>query len=91
VTLVKEGSLTVVLLAMEAGNNLAGHAAAGPTNVLVLRGIVRATLGDEEFVLRQHEMIAFGPNVRHDVRDEEDSTLLISVVMEIHEAARPTH
>ncbi len=91
VTLVKEGGLTVVLLAMEAGNTLAEHAAVGPTTVLVLRGILHVNLGDEAFVLRQHEMIAFAPNVRHDVRAEEDSTLLISVVMEIHGDERPTH
>ena len=81
VTLVKEGALRVVMVAMKPGNRLGEHAAVGPTTVLVLNGRVKFTMANEELVLLQHQLVAFGPNVRHDALAEEDSTLLITVVM----------
>ena len=81
VTLVKEEGLRVVLVVLGVGGRLDEHLVAGPTTVLLLKGRVRLTAGGKAVLLLPHQMVALGANVRHDAVAEEDSTLLISVVM----------
>ena len=82
VTLSKQPPLTLVLLAMEAGNALVEHATAGATSILVIRGDVHVLVGgNEEVRLLDHQLLVLADGVRHDVRAETESLLLITVAM----------
>ncbi|MCZ2111277.1 MAG: cupin domain-containing protein [Dehalococcoidia bacterium] len=88
ITLTKQPPLTVVLMAMEAGNHVAEHSTAGSTTVLVVSGEVRVMVnGTEEIILRDRQLAVIGPNVRHDLHADRESLLLITVAL-TEEAAK---
>lgn len=81
-TLVKEGSLNVVLTAIRKGGTLGEHEAPGPATVLVVEGRVRMHVGDRIVEMGAGEMVAFDAHVRHDVVALEDSAILITIVFD---------
>ncbi len=78
-SIAREGSVSVVMMAMEAGDALKEHSAPGAVVVQLLRGHAILTAGGKSFDLRPAEMIVMRPGVRHDVRAEEQSVLLLTV------------
>lgn len=78
-TLAKDGPMSVVLLVMDKGNEVAEHAVAGPTSVHLLSG--RATLKVSGTAVHMTEgmVVVFPPNATHSVRAHERSALLITV------------
>ena len=82
VTLSKQAPLSIVLMAMEAGNHVAEHATAGTTTILAVSGEVRVLVGGkEEVILRDRQLAVIGPGVRHDLRADRESLLLITVAL----------
>jgi quercetin dioxygenase-like cupin family protein len=78
-TLVKHGGLSVVLTAIRAGGDLAEHQAAGPVTAHVLGGRARVQAAGVEQTLVEGDVIAFGPGVRHSLRADEDTLVLLTI------------
>ncbi|MCL4509127.1 MAG: cupin domain-containing protein [Chloroflexi bacterium] len=79
VTLVKEPSLTIVLMTLQSGITIHRHRAAGELAVYVLHGRVRMRVGDVERELTGGELLTIEPEVDHDVHAVQDSALLLTI------------
>lgn len=77
--LAREGGLSVLLMAMEAGDELDEHAAAGAAAIQVLRGSIMVTSGETALALREGEMAMYQPGVRHGVRADQRAVILLTV------------
>lgn len=78
-SLAREAGVSVIMMAMEAGDNLKEHAADGVVAVQLLRGRVSLSASDETFELERGRMLLFQPGVRHDVLAHEQSVILLTV------------
>jgi NADH:ubiquinone oxidoreductase subunit F (NADH-binding)/quercetin dioxygenase-like cupin family protein len=78
-TLVKEGSLRVVLTLMKAGAVLKKHKAEGTVTIQVLHGRIRVNVDDNTVELEQSQMMSLTPGVRHSVEALEKTALVISI------------
>jgi quercetin dioxygenase-like cupin family protein len=91
-TLVKEGALRLTLTVLaegaDAGTHLtvlaegadAGtHRAAAPMTLQLLEGRLRYRVGDDEFTIREGELLFFGPGHAKDIRALEDTALLLTI------------
>jgi quercetin dioxygenase-like cupin family protein len=79
VTLAREAGVSLVMMAMEAGDAINEHSAPGVVTVHVLRGQAAVTAGDEEAELRSGELVMLQPGVRHDVRAAEQAVVLLTI------------
>lgn len=81
-TLVKEGPLRAVLLALRAGGRLAEHQAPGAVSLHGLRGRVTVTVtgADERVPLDEGGLLVLPPGLKHGVAADEDSAVLITIV-----------
>jgi quercetin dioxygenase-like cupin family protein len=66
-------------MAMEAGDAIAEHSAKGAVTVHLLRGHAVLTAGDESFELRPGRLVLLQPEVRHDIRAEVQSVVMLTV------------
>lgn len=78
-TLVKEPTLRIVLTAMKSGARLVQHRAAGPVSVHTVAGHLRLHLPDGSADLPAGHLLAFEPEVPHDVEALEESAFLLTV------------
>lgn len=81
ITLAKEDGLSVVMVAMKKGDSLGEHSAAGPMTIAVHQGRIRLRVRQEEMTLDENQLVVFGAGAPHDARAEEDSVLLVTVVL----------
>jgi quercetin dioxygenase-like cupin family protein len=77
--LAREGGVSVVLMAMESGDVIREHKTTGSTTVQAVRGHVTLTSGGKPIDLRPGELVLFQPNIRHDLRAEEQSVVLLTI------------
>lgn len=80
ITLVKDGPLRVVLIAMKAGAAMDEHATPGPATVQVLEGRIRIAAEGDECTCERGAMVVFEAGVAHTVAAETDGVLLLTVV-----------
>jgi quercetin dioxygenase-like cupin family protein len=66
-------------MAMEGGDVVQEHSAEGAVTVSLWRGHVTLTAAGETVEMREGQMVMFAPGIRHDVRAEEQSVLLLTV------------
>jgi len=78
-TLAKDGALSVVLLLMDKGNEIAEHAVAGPTTVQLLSGRATLKVSGSPVHMAEGTVVVFPPNATHSVRAHERSALLVTV------------
>ena len=78
-TLVKEGPLRVLLVALDEGGKLEEHAVSGPFSVQCLLGRATVRLGSERKDLRTGDLLVVDAGVPHDVEAREASALLITI------------
>ncbi|MEX0683697.1 MAG: cupin domain-containing protein [Dehalococcoidia bacterium] len=78
-TLVKEGPLRVVLLALEKGGNLEEHAVAGPFSIQCLLGKADVTMGKTRKRLATGDLLVVDAGVAHNVDAVEASILLLTI------------
>ena len=78
-TLARQGTSSVVLMALEAGDAIQEHSAGGPVSVHLLRGHAVLTAGSETFDLRPGLLVFMEPNLRHALRAEEQSVVLLTL------------
>jgi len=78
-TLVKEGTLRVVLTLMRAGTELEEHKAAGPVTIQCLEGRVNVHSLKRSIELIEGEMIALDGGVPHSVEAVTESAFLLTI------------
>lgn len=78
-TLARESGVSILLMAMEAGDALHEHAAEGVVSIQLLLGHTTVKAGEEAFDLLPGQLVMLQPGVRHDLRAVERSTILLTV------------
>jgi quercetin dioxygenase-like cupin family protein len=79
ITLRKGGGLSVVLLAMKAGDRLEEHAAPGPIALVVREGRILFTAGEETVEAGPDRVLTCDAGVRHSVEALSDAVCLLTV------------
>jgi quercetin dioxygenase-like cupin family protein len=77
--LAREAGVSVVMMAMEAGNAIKEHSAKGAVSVQLLRGHAVLTAQSKSYELRPGQLVLFQPEVRHDLHAEEQSIVVLTV------------
>jgi quercetin dioxygenase-like cupin family protein len=78
-TLVKEGPLRVLVVALDAGGKLEEHAVDGPFSVQCLMGRVTAHVAGTDRELRAGDLLVVDTGVTHDIEAKESAALLITI------------
>lgn len=78
-TLVKEGPLRVLVVALDAGGKLEEHSVDGPFTVQCLMGKVVSHVGGSTKELRTGDLLVVDTGVAHDIEAKEAATLLITI------------
>lgn len=78
-SIARESGVSLVMMAMEGGDAIQEHAARGATTVQVVRGHTTLSSAGRSVALRPGELVFFQPGVRHDIRAEEQSVVLLTV------------
>ena len=78
-TLVKEGPLTVTLVALQMGVQLEEHQVSGPALIQGLHGVARITTASGEVEVGPGTLVALDQGVAHAVQAVQDCTLLITL------------
>jgi quercetin dioxygenase-like cupin family protein len=79
-TLVKEGPLRLVLMALPAGGDLPAHSADNPVTIHVTDGEVTFRAIGEEYHLVKGDVLVFAGNVEHSASSEDGCVFLLTVV-----------
>src|SRR5215212_7352955 len=79
ITLHKGGGLSVVLLAMRAGDRLEEHSAPGPISLVVREGRIRFTAEGEALEAGPETVLTCEAKVRHTVEALSDAVCLLNV------------
>jgi quercetin dioxygenase-like cupin family protein len=85
-TLVKEGPLRALVVALDEGGELQEHSVEGPFSVQCLLGRVVVKVEGAKHGLSTGELLVVDAGVPHDVKAEEASALLITIVKAVNEA-----
>jgi len=80
-TLLKEGPLRVVLVALRSGGDIQEHTAGGPVTIQALTGAVTVTAAGASHDLAAGDILALPAGLPHAVRAREASGLLLTVVL----------
>ena len=78
-TLVKAGPLRLTLTVIAEGAQIGTHHAASPMTLQPIEGALSYRLDEDEFELRQGEVLFFGPGHAQDIRALEDTALLLTI------------
>ena len=78
-TLAHGEEMTLVLVALKAGNTLEDHSAPAAATVITLSGNIIFTTSAEKVTLEQGEVVTFTADVLHAVYASEDSAFLIVI------------
>jgi len=79
-TLIKDGPLTVTLVAVRAGGGLPEHKAAGPVTIHVLEGEIDDTVAGERWPAVAGTLLALDAGVPHAVASTGGGVFLFTVV-----------
>lgn len=89
ITLFRGGGVSIVLFDFEAGGWLKDHAADGYVTVHVLSGEIGMTTAAGEHRMPAGSLLVLRPGIRHDVRAETASQMLLTVRLDPSEDDRP--
>lgn len=89
ITLFRGGGLSILLFDFERGGWLKDHAADGYVIVQVLSGEIRIATADEEYRMPAGSLLVLKPGIRHDVRAEAESRMLLTVRLNSLEDDQP--
>jgi quercetin dioxygenase-like cupin family protein len=78
-TLVKEGPLRVLLVALDAGGKLEEHAVGGPFSVQCLMGRASVKIAGKARKLATGDLLVVDTGISHDVEATEPCALLITI------------
>ena len=80
-TIYKHGKVTLALFMFDRFSHLPEHVAEGIVTMHVLKGWMKISAGTVEHELRAGQMLALAPGVRHSLKAEEESEVLVSVCL----------
>jgi quercetin dioxygenase-like cupin family protein len=80
VTLVKNPSVRVTLMALRQGASLREHHVEGPITVYVVEGSVNFIVGQEKCTLKRCSFLTLERTIPHDVEALEDSVILLTII-----------
>lgn len=80
VTLVKNPSVRVTLVALRKGATLREHHVEGPITVYVVDGSIDFIVGRDKCVLKRSGFLSLERTIPHDVKALEDSVLLLTII-----------
>ncbi len=78
-SLAREGGVSVVMMAMEPGDAVQEHSTKGAVNVQLIRGHALLAAGNDSFELRPGKLVLIQPEVRHDLRAQEQSVVVLTI------------
>ncbi len=78
-TLVKEGRLRLILVALRSGSGMKKHSVDGPASVHVLLGAVDFHRGGHKTSAGPGSVVVYDAGVEHDVHARRDSAFLITM------------
>ncbi len=78
-TVFKHGNVTVALFVFDRFSHLAEHAAQGIVTMHVLKGRMKISAGAVEHELKAGQILVLDAGVRHALKAEEESEILVSV------------
>jgi quercetin dioxygenase-like cupin family protein len=78
-TLLLEDGLRVLLLHLKPGEQIPEHQTRGAISVQCLQGEATFQSGEERVELKQHTLIALGPNAPHSVTGRSEALLLVTI------------
>jgi quercetin dioxygenase-like cupin family protein len=78
-TIAREAGVSLVIMAMEGGDVLKEHSADGVVTIHLLDGHATVTTGGQPLDLRPGQLVLMQPSVRHDLRAEEQSVVLLTI------------
>ncbi len=81
-TIFHRAPVTMVLFAFDANGELSDHAANGLVTIQALDGCVLVAAEERNYELRAGEVLVLSPNVRHSVRAQIASGMLLTVCLE---------
>lgn len=88
ITLFRGGGVSIVLFDFEADGWLRDHAADGYVTVYVLSGEIRMATDTQEHRMPAGSLLVLRPGIRHDVRAEVASQMLLTVRLDPAEDSR---
>jgi quercetin dioxygenase-like cupin family protein len=80
-TLYKHGDATTALFVFEPGGTIPTHAAAGTVTILAVEGAFDVIHGGRTYRLVPGQLLAFAPDVPHDVRSVSGGVMLLTVAL----------
>lgn len=80
ITLTKEPTLRVVLIAMKKGATLREHQTSGPITIQAVSGSLRLSAGGQVLELGPREVAIIESAIDHEVQALEESALLVTLV-----------
>jgi quercetin dioxygenase-like cupin family protein len=75
----REGGVSLVMMAMEAGEAVREHSTPGATSIQVIRGHTTLEANGQSISLRPGEVLLFEPGLRHNISAEEQSVVLLTI------------
>ena len=87
-TIVKEGVLRVVVIALAEGGDLPEHHAAGHVTLQLLDGELSVFALGTEYALRPGDVVVLAPGVAHSARSEPGCAFLLTIVRSESSARR---
>lgn len=82
IALLKQPELRVVLVALQAGSEMAPHRTESPVTIQVLEGRVRVRSEAGDCSMGAGALLTLWPSVEHAVQAEEESAFLLTLVSE---------
>jgi quercetin dioxygenase-like cupin family protein len=80
VTLVKNPSVRVTLLALRRGASLREHHVEGPITIFIVEGSIDFIVGQDKCALKRGGFLTLERTVPHDVEALEDSVILLTII-----------
>jgi quercetin dioxygenase-like cupin family protein len=80
--LARHGTATVALFVFDDAGELAPHAAGGTVVIQCVEGELMVTASTQDQSLRPGEIVVMAPDVRHSVRAEGPSVMLLTVALQ---------
>ena len=81
-TLYRHGRVTVALFLFDAGDHMPQHVAEGVVTVHVLEGRLKMSAEGQSHDLIAGQVLVLAPGVRHDVRADEPTRMLLTVCLD---------
>jgi quercetin dioxygenase-like cupin family protein len=80
VTLVKNPSVRVTLMALRKGASLREHHVEGPITIYIVEGSIDFIVGQEKCTLKRGSFLTLERTIPHDVEALEDSVILLTII-----------